>query len=190
MRLEGRIQATFRVMGLAFIVWNLCLSPAWDRNLPTAGSSLPPLLLEPPASKEECRYLGISPKEKFSLAQVDSGVILIEVIGVYCPVCHTQAPQFNQLFHRIQKDSTLAKKAKMLALAVGATPMEVSYLKQELRIPFPIIKDPGFSIHKLLGEPKTPFTMIIHKDGKVVFAHQGALEDFESLLLQIKNSLR
>jgi peroxiredoxin len=190
MNLEGRIQGTFRVMGLAFIVWNLLLSPAWDGNLPTAGSSLPPLLLEPPASKEECRYLGIGPKEKFSLAKVDSRIMLIEIIGVYCPVCHSQAPQFNQLFHRIQKESTLAKQVKMLAVAVGATPMEVSYLKQEFRIPFPIIKDPDFSIHKLLGEPKTPFTMIIHNDGKVIFAHQGALENFESLLLQIKNSIR
>ena len=190
MNLEGRMQGTFRVMGLAFIIWNLCLSPAWEGSLPTTGSSLPPLLLEPPASKEECRYLGISPKEKFSLSQVDSRIVLIEIIGVYCPVCHTQAPQFNQLFYRIQKDFTLAKKVKMLAVAVGATPMEVSYLKQEFRIPFPIVKDPGFSIHKILGEPKTPFTMIIDKDGKVVFVHQGALEDFESLLLQIKNFMR
>ncbi|MBA4394118.1 MAG: TlpA family protein disulfide reductase, partial [Desulfobacca sp.] len=156
MVLKGRIQGTFRIIGLAFIVWALFPNPAWDGNLPTMGSTLPPLLWEPPAAREESKYLGISHGEKFSLAQVNSRFVLIEIIGVYCPVCHTQAPLFNQLFRRIQKDVALAKKVKMLAIAVGATPMEVSYLKKEFRISFPIIKDPTFTNHKILGEPKTP----------------------------------
>lgn len=190
MNLKGRIQGIFRIMGLAFILWTLLLNPAWTGNLPSIRSTLPPLLLEPPASREESQYLGINHGEKFPLARVNSRLVLIEIIGVYCPVCHTQAPLFNQLFRRIQKDFTLAKKVKLLAVAVGATPMEVSYLKQELKISFPIIKDQAFTIHKLLGEPKTPFTMLVNIEGKVFFVHQGAVEDFESLLLQIKKTIQ
>ncbi|MFH0786709.1 MAG: TlpA disulfide reductase family protein [Pseudomonadota bacterium] len=190
MDLKGRIQGIFRIMGLAFILWTLLLNPAWAGNLPSTGSTLPPLLLEPPASREESQYLGIKIGEKFFLAQVNSRFVLVEIIGVYCPVCQAQAPLFNQLFRRIQKDFTLAKKVKMLAVAVGATPMEVSYLKQEQKISFPIIKDPTFTIHKILGEPKTPLTMLVNIEGKVFFIHQGAVEDFESLWLQIKNSIQ
>lgn len=190
MDLKGRIQDTFRIMGLVFILGTFFPTPAWDGNLPTFGSTLPSLLLESPASREESQYLGIKNGEKFSLAQVNSRFVLIEVIGVYCPVCYTQAPLFNQLFRRIQKDVTLAKKVKLLAVAVGATPMEVSYLKQEQKISFPILKDPVFTIHKQLGEPKTPLTMLVNIEGKVFFVHQGAVGDFESLWLQIKKSIQ
>ncbi len=146
--------------------------------------------MESPAAREENRYLGIRHGEKFSLAQVDSRLVLIEIIGVYCPVCHTQAPLFNQLFQKIQKDFPLAEKVKMLGIAVGATAMEVTFLKQELGISFPVIKDPNFIIHKKLGEPKTPLTMLVSKDGKVVFIHQGAVEDIESFLLLIKKLIQ
>ena len=190
MNLKGRIRRTFQVMGLAFIVWNLFLPPGWAVNPLRAGSPLPPLTLESPAAREESRYLGISHGKKFSLAQVDSRLVLIEIIGVYCPVCHTQAPLFNQLFKRIQKDSPLASKVKMLGIAVGATPMEVTFLKQELSISFPIIKDPNFIIHKILGEPKTPLTMIVNKDGKLVFVHQGAVEDLDGFLVLIKKLIQ
>jgi thiol-disulfide isomerase/thioredoxin len=190
MYLKGRLRGTFQVMGLAFIFWNIFPCPAWDGTLPTAGSPLPPLLLESPAAREESRYLGIAHGEKFSLAQVDSRLVLIEFIGVYCPICHAQAPLFNQLFQRIRKDFLLTKKVKMLGIAVGATPMEVSFLKQELQISFPIIKDPNFAVHKILGEPKTPFTMLVNKDGKVVFIHQGAVHDLDDFLVLIKKSIQ
>lgn len=186
MDVRGRIQSTFRIMGLTFLIWTILTNPAWTKNLPTVGSTLPPLRLDSPVAKEERKYLGIKPGDHFSLGQVNSPFLLIEIIGVYCPVCHTQAPLFNHLFLRIQKEPALAQKVKMMAIAVGATPMEVSYLKKEFRISFPIIKDPNFAIHKILGEPKTPLTMMVTKEGKVLFVHPGAVEDLEGFLLRIK----
>lgn len=186
MDVKGRMQSPFRIMGLIFLLCTILTNPAWTKNLPTVGSTLPPFRLDSPDAKEERKYLGIKPGDIFSLGQVNSPFLLIEIIGVYCPVCHAQAPLFNQLFLRIQKEPALANKVKMMAIAVGATPMEVSYLKKEFRISFPIIKDPNFVIHKILGEPKTPLTMMVTRDGKVLFVHPGAVEDLEGFLLRIK----
>jgi hypothetical protein len=190
MKAQERDVRMIRAMGLAFLFWNLFIETPCAGNLPTAGSSLPPILLEAPVGKQEIQYLGIGPGKTFPLSKVDSQLVLIEIIGVYCPECHTQAPLFNQLFHRIQKDVALAKKVKMMAIAVGATPMEVAYLKKEHQIPFPIIKDQFFVIHKLLGEPRTPFSLLVTKDRKVLFSRLGVIADLNKFLEQVKQFLQ
>lgn len=179
-----------RFRGLTFIFLAFFVETLWAGNLPKTGSTLPPIRLDAPAGKEELKYLGLGPGKPFFLPKVESQLVLIEIIGVYCPECHTQAPLFNQLFYRIQKDAGMAKKVKMMAIAVGATPMEVAYLKKEHQIPFPIIKDQYFVIHKLLGEPRTPFTMLVAKDQKVLFSHLGIIEDLNQFLSQIKKFIQ
>jgi hypothetical protein len=179
-----------RPRGLALIFLTLFVGTIWAGTLPKTGSELPPIRLEAPSGKQELRYLGLGPGKSFSLPMVESQLVLIEIIGVYCPECHTQAPFFNQLFYRIQKDGELAKKVKMIAIAVGATPTEVNYLKKEHQIPFPIIKDQHFVIHKQLGEPRTPFTMLVAKNQKVLFSHLGVIGDLTKFLLQIKQFIQ
>jgi len=181
-----------RITRQLFVGWCVCVLIAgfypissFSGGIPTEGSFLPQFQLQAPALEKERAYLGIGSRKLFSINEVDSPYILIEIMGVYCPQCHEQAPLFNKLFYRIKKNSTLSKKVKMMAVAIGANPTEVSYVKKEFHIPFPIVMDPEFSIHKLLGEPRTPFTMFATKEGKVVFAHLGVIEDIDSLLLQI-----
>ena len=79
------------------------------------------------------------------------------------------------------------KKTKILAVAVGTNPIETAYFKKENKIPYPVIKDPKFEIYKLLGEPRTPFIMLVSRDKKVVFAHLGIIKDIDKFFLQIKN---
>ena len=73
----------------------------------------------------------------------------------------------------------------MLAIAAGGSTTELGYVKQEFPIPFPIIRDTQYEIHKLLGEPRTPFTLLIDRKGKVLFAHLGVIEDMESFFNKI-----
>ncbi len=167
----------------------LCLLSGfvWADKVPRVGSPLPKFQLKAPAGKEERAYLGIGHSEKFSVKQIPAQFLVIEILGVYCPLCHTQGPFFNRLFYQIQKDATLNKNLKMLAIAVGANPTEVSYIRQELEIPFPVLEDAKFEIHKLLGEPKTPTTMILDRDRKVIFFHVGVIEDINAFYKTIKN---
>jgi len=67
---------------------------------------------------------------------VDAEIIMIEIVGVYCPNCHVQMPLFNDLFQRIKRDPDLYGKIKLLAIAVGATANEIKYFTDEYRIAY------------------------------------------------------
>ncbi len=158
---------------------------AADKSLPYVGSVLPRFQMETPSDETDKKYLGLGKGGKFTLQQVQGQILLVEIIGVYCPQCHKQAPGFNRLFQQIQKDPRLGPRVRMLAVAAGGSATELGYVKQEFPIPFPIIKDTQYEIHKLLGEPRTPFTMLIDRKGKVLFTHLGIIEDMESFFNKI-----
>ena len=173
---------------LMLITWEIAPGMARAGEIPTVGSYLPKFQLEGPAEEKERAYLGIGKDRKFSISQVDSGFVLVEIVGVYCPQCHIQAPLFNKLFQTIQKDTVLNRKVKMLAIAVGANPMESAHMKKELHVPFPILVDQKFEIHKLLGEPRTPFTMLIDKNRKVIYVHLGIIQDMDQFFTVIQKA--
>jgi len=173
-----------------FLVLGVQLVPALSASTPAPGSHLPELQLETPSSEKERTYLGIGTSKTFSIDQLDCQLALIEIVGVYCPQCHIQMPFFNKLFYRIKRDANINEKAKMLAVAVGANPMEQAYFKKKYNIPYPVIKDPNFEIHKLLGEPRTPFIMLVSRDKEILFAHLGIIRDIDTFFLKIKEFLK
>ena len=120
-----------------------------------------------------------------ALADIEKNFFLIEIVGVYCPVCHTQAPDMVRLYQRIRRDAGLADKVAMVAVAVGATPMEVAHLHRTWRFPFPILQDGDYALHKLIGEPDTPYTFILDRDGAVLYTHLGRT-DIDSLFNRLK----
>ena len=146
-------------------------------ELPQKGDSLAAIEFQSPAAEKDRGYLGIT-KSTFWLKDIRSKLLLLEVIGVYCPVCYRQAPIFNNLYSRIEK-SSLKGKVKMLALAAGGNPMEIQSLNDQKQYRFPIVPDPSFEVHKLLGEPRTPFTLLLNPEGKVLYAHMGIIEDLD-----------
>ena len=177
------------LVGLILLAGLLLVLPrpleATDKSLPFVGSVLPRFQMETPPEEADKKYLGLGKGGRFTLQQVQGQILLVEIIGVYCPQCHRQAPGFNRLFQRIQKDPRLGPKVKMLAIAAGGSATELGYVKQEFPIPFPIIKDTQYEIHKLLGEPRTPFTLLVDRKGKVLFTHLGVIEDMESFFNRI-----
>lgn len=157
-------------------------------ELPKKGDSLPVFELQSPAIEKDRAYLGIT-KPAFRLADIRTKLLLLEVIGVYCPSCYRQAPIFNNLFNRIEK-SALKGKVKMLALAAGGNQAEIQSLKDQKQYSFPIAPDPVFEAHKLLGEPRTPFTLLLNPEGKVLYAHMGVIEDLDVFWKTITELMR
>lgn len=168
------------------LILGFCPISALSGSIPVAGSYLPEFQLEAPLSETERVYLGIGDVGTFSINQLNCQLVLIEIVGVYCRQCHMQMPLFNKLFYRIKRDAEMYKKNKMLAIAVGANSMEVAYFKKAHSIPYPVVKDPEFHVHKLLGEPRTPFIMLVTRDKKVMFAHLGIIKDIDKFFLQMK----
>jgi hypothetical protein len=147
------------------------------------GSRFPEVMLPAPEDIQEREYLGVK-ESGFFVQEVNAELLLLEIIGVYCPQCHRQAPLFNRLASRLLRNPATSGRVKLVALASGATPREMEYLKKEFKAPFPLIYEQDFSIHKQLGEPKTPFTILL-RGADVVYTHLGVIEDMDELFIRI-----
>ena len=99
-------------------------------------------------------------------------------------ICHEQAPALTRLHKRLKK-TKLDKKIKMLGIAAGGTPMEVKYIRNR-NYTYPVVSDAEFDIYNALSEPKTPFTLIVDKQGKVLYAHLGIIPDINEFFKEIQ----
>ncbi|MHC1744453.1 MAG: TlpA family protein disulfide reductase [Syntrophobacteraceae bacterium] len=179
---------------LALVVAVICLIGllVWPRtgeavDLPEKGKPLPDFSLQAPAIDKDREYLGLK-VGAFKLKEIPAELLIVEIIGVYCPLCHQQAPLFNKLVERIEKKN-LTGKVKLLAVAAGGNPIEIDHLRTNSVYEYPIVPDESFAVHKLLGQPRTPFTLILDKGGKVLDAHLGVLEDMDAYFEKIQGFL-
>lgn len=166
----------------------VALHTARAASLPEKGTTLPAFKLPAPTLPEDVQYLGLK-GETFELKDVECRVLLVEIIGVYCPHCYQQAPLFNQLYGRITKRN-LGDKVKMLGIAVGATATEVDHLRKNGQYQYPVTRDSTYAVHKLLGEPKTPFTLLVDRGGKILYTHQGVEEDIDGLFQLLQDAVK
>ena len=157
---------------------------------PSKGTAFPEIELIPPTSTDEINYLGISKVNNFSISEIKGKALIVEIVGVYCPQCHIQLPLFRKLFHRVKKNPKLFESTKFLAIAVGANSNEVEYLKKQFQIPYPVIVDPEFAAHRKLGEPRTPYTMLLSEEKKVAYVHVGVMKDLDLMYKKISQLIR
>lgn len=164
-------------------------SASAEGALPKKGDAVPALAMHSPVEKSDIAYLGLGSGETFSIADIDAELVFLEIVGVYCTICHKHAPDMRRFFSKLQKNPKLNGKVKALALAVGATPMEVAFLKEKFKAKYPIVTDGDFSAHKLLGEPDTPFSMLMKKNGTVLYTHLGPVKDYDAIMRLMEDSL-
>ncbi len=156
---------------------------------PEPGKKLVTLTLPVPQDPAGRKALGL--KENitgFKIADLKTDLVLMEVIGVYCPQCFKQAPDFNKLYERLNKGKMKGRVA-MFALAAGGTDLEIENLIKSGQYLFPVVSDEKFESHKLLGEPKTPFTIVCRPDGTILYTHLGIILDIDSFYAEIKGFL-
>ena len=154
-------------------------------ELPAKGAVLPEFTISAPAATQDRQYLGIS-GQGFQIRDVDCRILVVEIVGAYCPRCYEQAPRLNTLQKRLER-AKLGKGVKLLAVAAGAAPAEADMVRKQWKHRFPVVADVKFSVHKMLGEPRTPFTLVVDRQGRVLFVHAGVLEDIDAFYQTIKN---
>ena len=98
-------------------------SAASASQYPQVGDTLPAFTMPALALEEDATALGLAPDKAFTLADIDTPYVLIEIIGVYCPVCHEQESMLTKLYKRFRKTG-LDERITMLGIAAGGTPME------------------------------------------------------------------
>jgi peroxiredoxin len=154
----------------------------------TVGDLLPAFSMTAPDSAEHREYLGL-PQETstFALDDVDASAVLIQIFSMYCPICQREAPEVNELYAALHREG-LAESIKILGLGAGNSDLEVQVFQERYGIPFPLISDPDYVLHKVFGGVGTPYFVLAQPSGlaegghTVRLSHLGAFDSMEEFL--------
>jgi hypothetical protein len=91
-----------------------------------------------------------------------------------------------ELYHQIEKHRDFRGKIKLIGIGAGNNEPEIEVFKQYNNIPFPVFPDEDLSIHKALGEVRTPFYIAVRinreRSLEIVYTHLGGLTNIQGLL--------
>jgi peroxiredoxin len=108
---------------------------------------------------------------------------------MYCPYCQAEAPNINNLNQLIENNPAYKDKIKIIGIGAGNTPFEVGTFKRKYTIAFPLVPDGDFKLHKLLGETRTPYFIVVKLNGdnppEVIYSKLGAIAKIDLFLSQI-----
>lgn len=178
-----------------FVLMLGMLVPSWGWTgtaPPAKGEPFPAITLPAPVSAEDRNYLGLTGSGPFKLSQVKSPVVLIEIFSMYCPFCQKDAPGINELYRTIENDPQLKGKIKLIGIGAGNTTFEVDVYKKTYQVPFPLLPDEDFTLHKALGETRTPYFIVVKLEKgappRVVYSELSGFKAVDSFLQTIKQS--
>jgi peroxiredoxin len=181
-------------VGLLFILVSglIPLGLAAAAAPPAKGEPFPAITLPIPKDTDEKNYLGLTGSGTFKITQVKAQAVLIEIFSMYCPFCQKDAPGINELFQAIEKDPDLKGRIKILGIGAGNSAYEVGVFKKIYHVPFPLIPDERFALHKALGETRTPYFILVGISpggtGEVTYSELAGFKGVESFLEIIRKS--
>jgi peroxiredoxin len=155
---------------------------------PQAGEGLPDFTLSAPENAEHRQYLGLADTDRFRISDLQAEVVLIEVFSMYCPHCQREAPTINQLYRQIE-EAGLKDRIKLIGVGAGNSSFEVGIFQEKYDVPFPLIPDEDFTIHKRLGEVRTPYFLGVRLgaggNGEVIYSQLGGIGEPDRFLDRI-----
>jgi peroxiredoxin len=185
----GRKIFCFMFAVVVFFGWAM---PGWTKVLPPElDASLPDFQLPAPGNPAYGQYLGVGDKDRFRIPQIKARAVVIEIFSMYCPFCQKEAPRVNELYQKIESDKGLKGRIKMIGIGAGNSSFEVDIFRKKYGVPFPLFPDQDFLIHKCLGEPRTPYFIVValgpESSQKVIYSRLGGIVDFDSFLKTIRS---
>ena len=151
---------------------------------PPEGGVFPEIALPVPEDVEARKYLGVDGGETFRISDVDAQVVIVEIFSMYCPYCQQEAPRVNELYDLISQRG-LKDKVKIFGIGASNTLYEVNTFKEKYHIPFPLLPDPELTLHRDLGNVRTPYFIVVDlKNGsrKVVYSKLSSFGDPKDFL--------
>ena len=180
--------ASIMTIGIMLMVSSMTALAASNMP-PQVGVTLPAMNLQKPADSGELKYLGLSGSGMFAPDQVKGQVLIIQIFSMYCPYCQKDAPNVNRFFGLIENNPKLKGKIKIIGIGAGNSQFEVNTFKKKYKVAFPLIPDGNFEIHRIVGEVRTPYFIVVKLNGskklEVVYSKLGAHEDVEAFLAEV-----
>ena len=142
-----------------------------------------------PTDHAHQKYLGIESGPKFSIEDIQTQILIVEVFSMYCPHCQREAPNVNRLYRRVSTDDQWRDRIKLIGIGVGNTNYEVALFRKTYDIPFPLFPDRSRELAHQLEIRRTPtFVGFVWDDeGKPrQFMHApGSLGDVDEFLTRV-----
>jgi len=156
---------------------------------PAKGEAFPNITLPFPEKADEKEYLGLTGKGSFKIPQIKAELIILEIFSMYCPYCQKEAPNLNELYQIINKREDLKNKIRIIGVGAGNNPFEVDVFRNQYNIQFPLFSDESYSVHKSVGEVRTPYFFVIKNTGDkkntLIYSKVGSIQDPKQFLDKI-----
>jgi len=153
---------------------------------PVKGEVLPDMKITVPQNAIDRSYLGLERSGVFTIPQIKATIVIVEIFSMYCPYCQKEAPEINRLYSIIEGNPNLKDKVKLIGIGAGNSSYEVGVYKKKYNVPFPLFPDEDFSIHKCIGEVRTPYFLgvKINNDGthRIFYSQLGKFKGAELFL--------
>jgi peroxiredoxin len=156
---------------------------------PAKGDTFPDITLSMTEKASEKEYLGLSGKGSFRISQIKAELLILEIFSMYCPYCQKEAPIVNELYLIINKREDLKNKIRIIGVGAGNNTFEVDVFRNQYNIQFPLFSDEAYSVHKSVGEVRTPYFFVIKntrdKKNTIIYSKVGSIQDPKQFLDKI-----
>ena len=99
----------------------------------------------------------------------------------------------NELYQAIEARKDLKGKMKVIGIGTGNSEFEVNFFRKKYEVPFPLFSDEDYTIHKTMGEVRTPYFIGVRLNGdgkaEVFYSKLGGFSNAKEFLdLMVKSS--
>jgi len=101
-------------------------------------------------------------------------VVMLNFWATWCGPCKREMPQLNRLYGKYH-----AAGFVILGVNVDEDPNNAAGVASKLGVQFPVLFDSAQKVSRLYDLKTMPSTVIIDRDGRVRFVHQGYKDGFE-----------
>ena len=149
----------------------------------------PAVTLQLPSDPALRHYIGVKAGDTFTVDDMASEVVVVEIFNMYCPFCQREATHVNELFTLVDGREDLNRRLKIIGIGVGNSNYEVDFYRRSYSVQFPLFADKDFEIHEKVGKVRTPCFFILKRDAhrrfRVAFVHSGGFKTPEAFLKEI-----